>query len=242
MTRPPLSPRRLALDALTGVLAAAGITLIVIGGSPPVTPERGTPAQAATAVSAEPPAAESAGPPPPPGPPAPVAAAPAPSGFDGVGPAPLGRSTPVRLTIPAIGVDTPLIELGLHSDGTIEVPPVAGKAPAGWYRNLASPGEVGPAVMLGHVDSARDGPAVFFRLRQLRPGDQVTVKRADGRTAVFTVDRVAEYSKAAFPTGEVYGGLDHAALRLVTCGGQFDKYRRQYLGNVVAFATLSATA
>jgi hypothetical protein len=239
--------RRLALDALTGVLAATGIALIVIGGSPPVTPERGTAAEAAEATAAasttgEPAASGSVVLPPPPGPPAPVAAAPPPSQFDGMGPVPLGRSTPVRLTIPAIGVDTPLIELGLHPDGTIEVPPVAGRAPAGWYRNLASPGEVGPAVMLGHVDSARNGPAVFFRLRQLEQGDQVTVKRADGRTAVFTVDRVAEYPKAAFPTDDVYGGLDHSALRLVTCGGQFDKYRREYLGNVVAYATLTSTS
>jgi sortase (surface protein transpeptidase) len=148
----------------------------------------------------------------------------------------------VRLTIPAIGVDTPLLELGLHTDGTIEVPPVAGDAPAGWYRNLASPGEVGPAVVIGHVDSARDGPAVFFRLRDLRAGDRITVARADGRTVVFTVDRVAAFPKAAFPTAEVYGGVDHSALRLVTCGGEFDRYRREYKGNVIAFASLTSVA
>ncbi|GIJ55421.1 class F sortase [Virgisporangium aurantiacum] len=254
-----LDRRRLALDALTVLLAAAGVTLVVIGGGPPVRPERADVASAGAAPAGAPPAgtgtpsagapnaagagtpADSA-PPPPPGPPAPAAAAPATSGFDGFGPAPLGRSTPVRLTIPAIGVDTPLLELGLHADGTIETPPVAGGAPAGWYRNLASPGEVGPAVVLGHVDSARDGPAVFFRLRELRAGDRVAVKRADGRTAVFTVDRVAEYAKAAFPTAEVYGSLDHSGLRLVTCGGEFDRYRREYKGNVIAFASLSSVA
>lgn len=240
-----MNRRRLALDALTGVLAVAGVTLVVIGGSPPVKPERGgaTVAGAAT-TTASPSVTQTsapAGQPPPPGPPAPAAAAPAGAAFDGVGPAPLGRSVPVRLAIPAIEVDTSLLQLGLHADGTIEVPPVAGDAPAGWYRNLAAPGEAGPAVVLGHVDSARDGPAVFFRLRELRAGDQITVHRQDGRTAVFTVDRVAEYTKANFPTAEVYGGLDHSALRLVTCGGQFDRYRREYKGNVIAFATLTST-
>jgi hypothetical protein len=240
-----MTRRRILLDALTVVLAVAGVTLVVIGGGPPAARERGsaTVAEAATPGGTGPSASSGdAAPPPPPGPPAPAAAAPTASTFDGVGPAPLGRSAPVRLTIPAIGVDTPLLPLGLHADGTIEVPPVAGDAPAGWYRNLASPGEVGPAVVLGHVDSARDGPAVFFRLRELRAGDQIAVHRQDGRTAIFTVDRVAGYAKAAFPTGEVYGGLDHSALRLVTCGGEFDRYRREYKGNVVAFATLTATA
>jgi hypothetical protein len=237
-----MTPRRILLDALTVVLAVAGVTLVVIGGGEPDAKERGP---ATVAEAATPESAPSSGdaPPPPPGPPAPAAtAATAATGstFDGVGPAPLGRSVPVRLAIPAIGVDTWLLQLGLHADGTIEVPPVAGDAPAGWYRNLASPGEVGPAVVLGHVDSARDGPAVFFRLRELRAGDEIAVYRQDGRTAVFTVDRVAEYTKAAFPTTEVYGGLDHSALRLVTCGGQFDRYRREYKGNVVAFATLTA--
>jgi hypothetical protein len=231
-----MNRRRLALDAVTAVLAVAGVTLVVIGGSPPAEKERAAEAAPATAT----PSSDS--PPPPPGPPAPAEAAPTTSASDRAGPEPLGRSVPVRLTIPAIGVDTSLLQLGLHADGTIEVPPVSGDAPAGWYRNLASPGEVGPAVVIGHVDSARDGPAVFFRLRQLRAGDQITVHRQDGRTAVFAVDRVAEYAKAAFPTAEVYGGLDHAALRLVTCGGQFDRFRREYLGNVVAFATLTATA
>jgi hypothetical protein len=238
--------RRLAFDAATGLLAVAGVTLVVIGGSPPAARERGaaTVAEAGAGAATGVPGPSGTGSqPPPPGPPAPEAPATrAGPAFDGVGPTPLGRSVPVRLAIPAIGVDTSLLQLGLHSDGTIQVPPVAGDAPAGWYRNLASPGEVGPAVVVGHVDSARDGPAVFFRLRELRAGDQITVQREDGRTAVFTVDRVAEYTKANFPTAEVYGGLDHAVLRLVTCGGQFDRYRREYQGNVIAFATLTSAA
>src|SRR5262249_62152564 len=102
-------------------------------------------------------------------------------------------------------------------------------------------GGAAPAVILGHVDTARDGPAVFYRLRDLRPGDTVTVRRGDGSTAVFTVSQVVEYSKLAFPAEAVYGPLDHPALRLITCGGSFDQIRRQYRGNVGAYATLTAT-
>ncbi|MEV0560674.1 class F sortase [Dactylosporangium sp. NPDC050588] len=145
---------------------------------------------------------------------------------------------PVHLEIPAIGVSTALMGLGLNPDGTIEVPPLRAKAPAGWYRQLAAPGEVGPAVVLGHVDTRSDGPAVFYRLRDLRPGDEVSVRRADGRTAVFGVDRVEEYAKAQFPSDEVYGAVDRPVLRLITCGGTFDRLRRSYRGNVVVFATL----
>ncbi|MFF5233101.1 class F sortase [Dactylosporangium sp. NPDC000521] len=150
----------------------------------------------------------------------------------------MGFSVPVHLEIPAIGVSTALMELGLNPDGTIEVPPLRAKAPAGWYRQLAAPGEVGPAVVLGHVDTRSDGPAVFYQLRELRPGDEVSVRRADGRTAVFGVDRVEEYAKAQFPSDEVYGAVDRPALRLITCGGTFDRLRRSYRGNVVVFATL----
>ena len=129
--------------------------------------------------------------------------------------------------------------LGLNADGTIAVPPLRRNAPAGWYRYLPTPGEVGPAVILGHVDTARDGPAVFYRLHELRPGDTVTVRRADGSTAVFTVRQVAEYPKSAFPAQTVYGSVDYPALRLITCGGSFDQTHRQYRTNVVVYATLT---
>jgi len=109
------------------------------------------------------------------------------------------------VNIPAIGVHTALMSLGLNPDGTIELPPLKGGAPAGWYKYLAAPGESGPAVILGHVDSAKDGPAVFYRLRELRKGDQISVIRADGRTARFTVRSVAKYSKNHFPSDAVYG-------------------------------------
>jgi hypothetical protein len=218
-----VSRRRLALDALTALLAAGGVTLVVIGGSVPVPHPR-----RAAAVES------------PSGPPAPTRTA---TGSQPVrapaGPAPLARSEPVHLDIPAIGVSTPLMALGLNPDGTIAVPPLRRDAPAGWYRYLVTPGEVGPAVILGHVDTARDGPAVFYRLQELRPGDTVSVRRVDGRTAVFTVSRVAQYPKLAFPADEVYGAVDHPALRLITCGGSFDPIHRQYRGNVVVYAELA---
>jgi hypothetical protein len=213
-----VSRRRLALDALTALLAAGGVILVVIGGGVPAqSPRR------AAAVEA------------PSGPPAPTGS---PTGDRPVpvGPAPLGRSEPVHLDIPAIGVSTPLMALGLNPDGTIAVPPLHRDAPAGWYRYLVTPGEVGPAVILGHVDTARDGPAVFYRLQELRPGDTVAVRRVDGTTAVFRVSHVARYPKLAFPAAEVYGTVDHPALRLITCGGSFDPIHRQYRGNVVVYA------
>jgi hypothetical protein len=148
---------------------------------------------------------------------------------------------PIHLDIPKIGVHTALIGLGRNPDGTIAVPPLSRHAPAGWYRELASPGEVGPAVILGHVDSARDGPAVFYRLGALRAGDTVSVGRTDGTTVVFTVLRIAEYPKTGFPTRDVYGPIDYPGLRLVTCGGTFDAAHGGYRGNIVVYARLTGT-
>ncbi|WP_229073516.1 class F sortase [Actinoplanes sp. DH11] len=146
------------------------------------------------------------------------------------------RSEPRRLEIPAIGLRTPLAAVGLHDDGTLEVPPLRADAPAGWYRHSVTPGEAGAAVIIGHVDTAREGPAVFFRLRELGLGDTVGVRRADGTVAEFEVYRVASYPKDAFPSGEVYGSVDRAELRLITCGGSFDRKQRTYRDNVVVFA------
>jgi hypothetical protein len=156
-------------------------------------------------------------------------------------PAALGRSVPVRLDIPAIGVHTGLIRLGLRRDGTMAVPPLSRDAPAGWYQHSVTPGEVGPAVILGHVDSARSGPAVFYRLGRLRSGDRITVRRADGSTADFTVTAAARYAKKHFPTADVYGGLPYPGLRLITCGGRFDRSRGSYRDNVIVFARGIAT-
>jgi len=143
---------------------------------------------------------------------------------------------PIGLDIPAVGIHTELIRLGLHRDGTVQVPPLVSDAPAGWYENSASPGEAGAAVLLGHVDSARDGPAVFYRLSALRRGDAISVRRADGTVARFTVTTVSLYPKSDFPTRLVYGSTPYPALRLVTCGGSFDRRRGTYRDNVVVYA------
>lgn len=142
---------------------------------------------------------------------------------------------PVRLRIPAIGVDSALIDLGLTDDGTMEVPP--GGFPAGWYTGAPTPGELGPAIIAGHVDKL--GPAVFYNLRKLKPGELITVTRKDGSTPVFRVTRVATFAKAQFPTKQVYGNIDGAGLRLITCGGSYNSRSGHYEDNIVAFADLA---
>ncbi|MEV7624047.1 class F sortase [Actinoplanes sp. NPDC089786] len=148
----------------------------------------------------------------------------------------LPRSVPVRLAIPAIGVDTGVMALGVERDGTMEVPPLTKDAPAGWYRHLPTPGEDGPAVIVGHVDTTRYGPAVFYRLGTLTAGDTITVRRADRSTAVFTVAATRQYRKTSFPTGAVYGPVGRPALRLITCGGDLDRRRGHYRDSVVVYA------
>jgi sortase (surface protein transpeptidase) len=145
-------------------------------------------------------------------------------------------SAPVRVRIPSIGVDSPLLRLGLDDDGIL-VPP-ADFARAGWFSGSPVPGDVGPSVIAGHVDS-HDGPAVFFRLGNLVAGDEVLVDRADGTTARFTVTGADRYPKNEFPTEEVYGPTHRAELRLITCGGKFDRDSRSYRDNVVVTAVLS---
>lgn len=148
---------------------------------------------------------------------------------------------PVSISIPAIGVASKLLYVGLNADGTIQVPPLNDPPltnEAAWYKYSAVPGQVGPSVIEGHVDSAADGPSVFFRLGALRPGDLVNVTLADHRVAAFTVTAVRSYPKAQFPTSAVYGFTDYPSLRLITCGGSFDTASGHYTSNVVAFATL----
>jgi hypothetical protein len=140
---------------------------------------------------------------------------------------------PVGVRIPAIGVTAPLDRLGLDADGALRPP--AGDDRAGWYTGSSAPGDVGPAVLAGHVDS-RSGPAVFWRLRDLVPGDEVVVDRADGTAVRFTVTTVEVAPKADFPTAAVYGPTPRAELRLVTCGGAFDRSARSYTDNVVVTA------
>jgi sortase (surface protein transpeptidase) len=148
---------------------------------------------------------------------------------------PTGRpvTAPARVSIPAIGVDSVLTGIGVDGSGAL-VPP-ADVDRAGWFAAGPAPGEVGPAVLAGHVDD-RTGPAVFFRLEELTAGDQVVVTRSDGQPVAFTVTRVAAYPKSDFATTEVYGPTTGPELRLITCGGTFDRSRRSYEDNVVVFA------
>jgi sortase (surface protein transpeptidase) len=144
-------------------------------------------------------------------------------------------SAPVSVSIPAIDVQSSLIELGLNADDTMEVPQDWDQT--GWFKHSPTPGELGPAIVAGHVDSYR-GPAVFYRLRDLEPGDTVEIIRDDGSVAVFSVTRTEQYPKDGFPTEKVYGNLDHAGLRLITCGGGFDSRTDHYRENLVVYAAL----
>lgn len=162
-------------------------------------------------------------------PPEPVASAvvtPEPSG--------LARSIPTHLGIPDIQVSTDLIELGKNSDGTLETP--TSYEIAGWYKYSPTPGEIGPAVIVGHVDSYQ-GPAVFFYLKDLQPGQLIHVSRQDGSTVRFQVDSVALFDQNNFPTDAVYGNIDHSGLRLITCGGVYNSLTGRYSHNTVVYAS-----
>jgi sortase (surface protein transpeptidase) len=153
----------------------------------------------------------------------------------------LTRSAPVTLDIPAIGVHSRLLHLGLNPDGSLEVPSINTAAGlAAWYKGSVTPGQIGSSVIEGHVDSYQ-GPAVFFRLGQLRPGDTVDIRLANGVTAIFRVTGVREYAKDKFPAALIYGGTSNAALRLITCGGAFDSATGHYLSSTVVFASLSTS-
>jgi len=148
----------------------------------------------------------------------------------------LTASPPVAIAIPSIGVRTSnLVNLGLASDGSLQVP--QDFSSVGWYTAGPSPGQLGPAILAGHVDS-HNGPAIFYRLGALRPGARVTVDRKNGSTATFSVDRIQRFPKDHFPTVLVYGSTNRAELRLITCGGSFDQETGHYLDNIVVFAHL----
>lgn len=148
-------------------------------------------------------------------------------------PAPSAR--PVGLAVPAIGLALPtLVDLGLDADGRLQAP--EDFTQVGWWSGGPAPGDAGPAVLVGHVDSWQ-GPAVFFRVRDLRPGDEITVPRADGTAVTFVVDAVEQYAKDAFPADRVYAPTADAQLRLITCGGTFDRSARSYLDNIVVYAS-----
>jgi len=142
-------------------------------------------------------------------------------------------SPPVRLLVPAIGVDTSLETLGLLPDGSLQAPSRWDRA--GWYADGIRPGSTGPAVIAGHVDST-SGPGVFFRLRELTSGAEILVRRRDASSLRFIVDTVVSYPKTQFPTAAVYGPTPRPELRLITCTGDFDFRKRSYLDNLVVSA------
>jgi Sortase domain len=181
------------------------------------------------------------------GPPGPSASAsaprpPVPHALPAVAPGGLPSPTapPVRLRIPAIHVSAKIVDEGLDADGALQVPPLtdAGVREAGWYDLGPAPGQVGSAIIAGHVDSYQ-APGVFYDLGRLVPGNAVEVTLADGETVHFTVTSVHEYSKAHFPAREVYGPEPYQALRLITCGGAFDEATGHYLSDIVAYARMN---
>ena len=147
----------------------------------------------------------------------------------------LPRSEPTRLQVPAIDIDTKVMKVGQAEDKTIEVPPLFENV-TGWYELGPSPGEVGPAIIVGHVDTYK-GPSVFWNLRNLKKGDKITVTRKDGKKVKFKVDGVEQFDQKKFPTEKVYGNIDYVGLRLVTCGGTFNQQSQRYSHNTVVFAS-----
>jgi sortase (surface protein transpeptidase) len=150
----------------------------------------------------------------------------------------LPASPPTEINIPKIGAKSSLIPLGLNPDETIEVPPVSKPMQAGWYSKAPTPGEIGPAVIVGHVDGNRQ-PGIFYRLKEVAAGDEILVSRQDGTTARFVVSRTEQVAKKAFPTDSVYGDTQRPELRLITCGGQFDQAAHSYKDNIIVFANLA---
>jgi hypothetical protein len=174
--------------------------------------------------------------------PSPAASAAGRVGPDGAKEQALRQSLPVSVSIPAIGVRSKLLHLGLNKDGTIQVPNLNTSAnEAAWYKYSATPGQIGTSVIEGHVDSY-GGPAVFYRLGALSPGNRVSVTLADGITAVFRVTGVREYAKDKYPADTIYAPANFAALRLITCGGDFDAATGHYLNSVVVFASLVSSS
>ncbi|GAA3422815.1 class F sortase [Streptosporangium vulgare] len=165
-------------------------------------------------------------------PPLPVVMPPEPLKSDGV--------KPRRLAIPKIGVLAPLMALSVDSKREIQTPPLSRPNQAGWYKHGPIPGQQGPSVVLGHVNTKK-GAAVFSRLKEIKRGDKIKVSRSDGTIAEFTVDGVEQVSKAAFPSKRVYGNTGEATLRLITCGGVYNGKTGHYTDNIIVYATLSKT-
>ncbi len=209
--------RRFAAVLLLVVSGGMGSVILLHGGETSRVPAAPTPTM--------PPAAQAMAP-------ADPAPAPAPVPVPATA-APGKQYVPLRIQIPAIRASAPIDPLGLNGDGTLAVP--TDFARAGYYTGRPVPGATGPAIVVAHVDS-KSGPAVFKRLRELEPGDEVVVTRADGSDVVFVVDRIESHPKNRFPTKAVYDPTPGATLRLITCGGSFDRKAGHYRDNVIAFA------
>jgi sortase (surface protein transpeptidase) len=152
-------------------------------------------------------------------------------------PAPLAASTPTHVSVPSISADSSLVPTGLQSDGSLEVPPVSQPMQASWFDRSPTPGQVGPAVILGHING-NGQPGIFANLDKVTAGAEVVVDRADGQRAIFQVSRVDVIPKSSFPTDSVYNDTPNSQLRLITCGGQYDRANRNYLSNVIVYADL----
>lgn len=152
---------------------------------------------------------------------------------------PMTRSVPTKIVIPAIGLRAGIEAVDLRPDGEVATQPLERAQRAAWYRPGASPGEAGPSVIIGHVDGKK-GVAVFYYLTRLRPGDRIEVYREDGGVGIFTVQSLEEVPKNDFPTDRVYAGSAEPSLRLITCGGRYDRQRATYVDNVVVFARMTA--
>jgi hypothetical protein len=154
---------------------------------------------------------------------------------------PLAPSPPTEIRIDKLNATSNLVALGLNPDRTIAVPPVSQPQQASWYKLGPTPGAAGPAIILGHINGGgKDG--IFAHLSDLRPGDQVQVKRADGKTAVFTITKLEQFPKNQFPTQVIYGDTSDAQVRLITCGGAFNKAAKSYVDNIIASGTLTSVA
>lgn len=242
-----MSRRRVRASPMTrsGLLIVVSVMLLLAGSAVigwAATHQRHAPQPTAAAAGTIPGTVGGAGPSPPDMAPAgPSPGVTAPPAVADAAPAFLPRSLPTSIRVPAIGVTSTLLQLGLAADGTLLAPaPGPDSNKAAWFTGSATPGEYGPAVIEGHVDTAAQGPSVFFRLGALVPGDKVEVARADGVTAEFIVDAVRRYPKSDFPTEAVYGGSGRAELRLITCAA-FNKRIGHYTDNLVIFASLTAS-
>ncbi|MGW2725459.1 class F sortase [Streptomyces sp. NPDC001492] len=155
---------------------------------------------------------------------------------------PLGDALPQRVDIPALGVQAPVLPRGLDRQGAIEPPPFGQAGAVGWYAAGTRPGAAGAALMVGHLDT-RTRPAVFYRLSSVRPGQTVRVVRDDGKVAEFTVEDVQVQDRDSFDARQAYGQHrpGRAELRLITCGGTFDRDSASYTANVIVSAYLTGT-